>query len=153
MSNGLFPRSKVFCGQGEYTDNRQYVGDEWSFFSQKNTYVGSDPEVEVLFNIETTWFREVKYVPSAVDLDPVNSPMTPPSAPTEYPFIYLEQVVINGTNYSKYVRRVADLEGVNNFGNLTLNNVNSIMWSLQNYHGSNVDNARLHAAIPFVQGG
>ncbi len=139
----LIPRSKVFCGQGEYTDNRQYVGDEWSFFSQKNTYVGSDPEVEVLFNIETTWFREVKYVPSAVDLDPVNSPMTPPSAPTEYPFIYLEQVVINGTNYSKYVRRVADLEGVNNFGNLTLNNVNSIMWSLQNYHGSNVDNSSL----------
>lgn len=125
MSNE-FPITKNFTCLVPYSDT-------WTFYSQDNTCTGDIDPITGLptWNITTVWFREIKYVPKAVDPDPVNSP-NPPPAGSGSEFVFVEEVSINGVTYNKYARQVADLEGVN------VNHSSChVSWHLSDYFGNN----------------
>ena len=100
-------------------DSSCYTGDNylqfgWTFFSQKSVKVADTVGVSGgYFDIETTWFREVKLVPLAVD--PNQTP--PPKGDSQFDFEYWGQETINENIYNKYVRSVDQLVAVEGFSN------------------------------------
>lgn len=117
FTNGVID-VKADCANdgGVCPDSSCYTGDNylqfgWTFFSQRSVKVGDIPGVAGgYFDIETTWFREVKLVPLAVD--PNQTP--PPKGGSQFDFDYWGQETINGNIYNKYVRNVDSYAAVEN---------------------------------------
>lgn len=121
-----FPYIKIF-NDTNIVDDEHITG--WSYFSQVNQHDG--PPESPFFDITTTWFREVKYIPKAID--PLN---TPPSGGTSpFSFTYDSTVTINGQLFNKYIRNVGNLIPKSIYGNSLLNNISGISYSLSSYYG------------------
>lgn len=138
--NELFdyiPVERWYCPTNALdVDTDPYCFDGWTFYKQINTWTGLyDLQANPMpkFNLETTWFREIKLVPNAIDPDH-NSP--PPQGDSAFEFIYLEEVTINGNIFNKYVRFVDQMVYFKAYEAET-NTLNSILFNATDYFGLN----------------
>ena len=112
--------------------SNQVNNSNWTYFSQTNTKVDQTTD-DPIFNISTTWFREIRYVPKAID--PLHDKVFPDDA-SFYDFAYLQTVTINGQLYNKYTRYVDSLVATDLMDEPLLNNHSLIDFSLTSYFGS-----------------
>lgn len=128
---GDLPFTMIYCDGTLVVPTTDTIqNDGWTFLSQRNTYNSIDPvSGTILYDITTVWFREVKYVPKAVD--PLHENI-PPQGDSQYSFEFSDEVIIAGNTYNKYVRNVDEIVGVNNYVSQ-----NDRSWSLSSYFGMN----------------
>lgn len=101
-----------FCPDSSCYTGANYLQFGWTFFSQRSVKVGDIIGVNGgYFDIETTWFREVKLVPFAVD--PNQTP--PPKGDSQFDFEFWGYETINDNIYNKYVRNVDSYAAVRSF--------------------------------------
>ena len=108
----------------------QTYGEPWTFFSQTNTpLVDLDSCGFPYYNIITTWFREVKFIPLAID---PNRDANIPIGTSTKQWFFIEQVELkNGIYYNKYAREVDNLVFWRNTTS------NPMQWQVIDYYGKN----------------
>lgn len=113
-----------------------YNPTTWSFFSQTCVATGIlDPPGWTIYDITTIYFREIKFIPLAIDINH-DSASTIPKGTSQYDWEYIEAVELeNGIYYNKYGRKVDNLVGVSDFQGEYW--PQSISWHLTDYYGKN----------------
>ena len=137
----LYPADKLFCPTGENVADPYVQPNGWTFYSQVRYNVGTSGG-HYVFDIHTTWFREIKLVPKIKD--PTHA-TPPPKGASSFVFTFLEEVSINGSIYNKWIRSVDNIS----FIDITTqdnNTIDGFTFSLSDYYGLSESSRQLTRA-------
>jgi hypothetical protein len=133
-SNAGFPRiTSNDCADVHPLWEIRNINTGWTFYSQKDTNLTGNNSTGWYADIQTTWFREVRLQPNLHPNGLDVLPVSPPKGTSNYDWINIGGVRVNGIDYYKWVRCVDNLV-LQSTNQILPTSENYITWSLSSYY-------------------